>query len=79
MAEKLDWFPIDSRIFPINFSFPAPTSRWVRIALFLEIFLAFLSVIGTLLLVVLPPPKIPPPGTEASTPKPASTILPGYR
>lgn len=69
MAEKLDWFPIDSRIFPINLSFPTPNSPWVRIALFLEILLAFVSVVGALILVVLPPPKIPP----------SPTTLPGYR
>jgi hypothetical protein len=79
MGEKLDWFPIDSRIFPIDLSFPTPKSRWVRIALLAELFLAFISVVGTLILMTLPPPKIPPSATEASTPKPASTILPGYR
>jgi len=77
MIEKLDWFPIDSRIFPIDPSLPPPKSPWVRMALFLEIFLAFISVIGTLILIVLPPPKIPPPGVQATTPKPASTVLPG--
>lgn len=79
MAEKLNWFPIDLRIFPIDFSFTSPKSRWVRIALFLEIFLAFTSVIGTLILVVLPPPKIPPSGIQATTPKPAPTTPPGCR
>ncbi|MFH0863570.1 MAG: hypothetical protein V1858_00565 [Candidatus Gottesmanbacteria bacterium] len=58
MSEKLDWFPIDTSIFPIDFSFKLPTSRWVRIALYCEFCLAILAVIGTLILTILPNPKV---------------------
>ncbi len=75
MEEKLDWLPIDTRIFPLDFSFKAPASGWARRALFLELALAFLSVIGTLILVVLPPPNLPL-TTQAETQE-VPTIPPG--
>lgn len=54
MAGKFDWFPFDLSIFPIDFSFPPPTSRWVKMALYLELLLAFISVLGALILIILP-------------------------
>lgn len=66
MSEKLDWFPIDTRIFPLDFSFKAPVSPWIRRALLLELLLAFLSVLGTLILIILPPPSLPT-RTQATT------------
>lgn len=77
MSDKLDWFPVDTSLFPLDFSFKAPASRWARRALFLELALAFLSVIGTLILVVLPPPNLPL-TTQAETQE-VLTIPPGCR
>lgn len=69
--EEKDWFPIDTRIFPIDFSFKAPISRWAKRALLFELLLAFLSVIGTLILVILPPPNpgLTSQATTEQTPK----------
>jgi hypothetical protein len=53
MENKLDWFPIDLRIFPIDFSLPRLASPWVKIAIFSELILGAISVFGAVSLVIL--------------------------
>lgn len=72
MKNDFNWFPIDLRIFPIDFSLPLPKSAMVRVALYLEMTLALLSVFGALLLTVIPPAtKISSNQGQVTTPKSA--------
>jgi hypothetical protein len=52
--KKYWWLPIDERLIPDIFSFQYPKSRWVRFMLEVEMVLAVLAVIGTLILTLLP-------------------------
>jgi len=56
MNKKYPWLPIDERLIPDIFSWQYPKSFWVRAALVVEMTLAVLAVLGTLLLVILPRP-----------------------
>lgn len=62
MAEKpIRWLPIDTRFFPVNFTLKASHAPWVKALLAIEIFLAAIAVLGSIVLVFLPKPN---PGTQ---------------
>lgn len=55
MREKpISWLPFDSRLLPFDFTFKAPHSRFIKALLTVEIALALISVVGSLLLVFWP-------------------------
>lgn len=67
MNKKYPWLPIDERLIPDIFSFKYPKSWWVRVALFVEMLLAVIAVIGTLLLALLPRSPLPSEEIHATT------------
>lgn len=57
MEKPIKWLPIDSRFLPIDFTLKASHPAWLKTLLAIEMFLAALSVIGSIFLVFLPKPK----------------------
>lgn len=58
MREKpIKWIPFDTRVLPIDFAFKASHAPWVKTLLAIEMFLAMITVLGSLFLVFSPRPK----------------------
>ena len=53
-GKPISWLPFDSRLLPFDFAFKTPHSRFVKTLLVVEMILAFVSVVGSLFLVVWP-------------------------
>lgn len=75
MNKKYPWLPIDERLVPDIFSFKYPKSPWVRMVLAIEMLLAVLAVVGTMILAVL----IPYTSTSSTGTNAASTQAPATR
>jgi len=53
-GKPISWLPFDSRFLPLDFTLKTPQSPFVKALLALEIILAIISVLGSLLLVFWP-------------------------